>query len=96
MKRQSRAVAVANKKPSRATGYSGRPWSIINPAAFGIGILGNLSPQQSPLNKPLQGVSSTQRSGAKHATRRDYSDAERPDCVAGHVGLEVRRETGKE
>jgi hypothetical protein len=21
---------------------------------------------------------------------------ERPDCVAGHVGLEVRRETGKE
>ena len=22
--------------------------------------------------------------------------SERPDCVAGHVGLEVRRETGKE
>jgi hypothetical protein len=21
---------------------------------------------------------------------------QRPDCVAGHVGLEVRRETGKE
>jgi hypothetical protein len=23
-------------------------------------------------------------------------DARRPDCMAGHVGLEVRRETGKE
>lgn len=35
---------------------------LINPAAFAIGILGNLSPQQSPLNKPLQGISSTYRS----------------------------------
>ena len=35
---------------------------LINPTAFAIGIVGNLSPQQSPLNKPLQGVSSTQTS----------------------------------
>lgn len=35
---------------------------LISPAAFAIGIFGNLSPQQSPLNKPLQGISSTQRS----------------------------------
>jgi hypothetical protein len=35
---------------------------LISPAAFGIGICGNLSPQISPLNKPLQGISSTQRS----------------------------------
>ena len=34
---------------------------LINPSAFGIGILGNMSPQQNPLNKPLQGISSTQR-----------------------------------
>jgi hypothetical protein len=24
------------------------------------------------------------------------NDLQRPDCVAGHVGFEVRRETGKE
>jgi hypothetical protein len=35
---------------------------LVNPTAFAIGILGNLSPQQSPLNKPLQGISSTQTS----------------------------------
>ena len=35
---------------------------LINPSAFGLGILGNLSPQESPLNKPLQGVVATQRS----------------------------------
>jgi hypothetical protein len=44
----------------------------INPSAFGIGILGNLSPQQSPLNKPLQGISSTQRT----QTGQTYSDTE--------------------
>lgn len=33
----------------------------INPSAFGLGIIGNLSPQNSPLNKPLQGISSTSR-----------------------------------
>lgn len=45
---------------------------LINPTAFGLGILGNLSPQQNPLNKPLQGISSTQRSTAGIP----YSDAE--------------------
>lgn len=45
---------------------------LISPAAFGIGIIGNLSPQQSPLNKPLQGVSSTQRS----TLGQTYSDTE--------------------
>ncbi|WP_024517070.1 hypothetical protein [Bradyrhizobium sp. Tv2a-2] len=34
---------------------------VINPAAFGIGIAGNLSPQESPLNKQLLGVTATQR-----------------------------------
>jgi hypothetical protein len=45
---------------------------LINPSAFGLGIIGNLSPQQSPLNKPLQGVSSTQRS----VLGQTYSDTE--------------------
>jgi hypothetical protein len=44
----------------------------VSPAAFGIGILGNISPQQSPLNKPLQGVTATQRSQMGVA----YSDPE--------------------
>lgn len=44
----------------------------VSPTAFMIGILGNLSPQQSPLNKPLQGVSATQRS----TMGLPYSDAE--------------------
>jgi hypothetical protein len=44
----------------------------INPSAFGIGIIGNLSPQQSPLNKPLQGISSTQRTMAGQT----YSEVE--------------------
>lgn len=45
---------------------------LINPSAFGIGILGNLSPQQSPLNKPLQGISATQRTNLGQT----YSDTE--------------------
>lgn len=45
---------------------------LINPSAFAIGILGNLSPQQSPLNKPLQGVTATQRS----MLGQTYSDTE--------------------
>lgn len=43
---------------------------LVNPTAFAIGIAGNLSPQQSPLNKPLQGISATQQSqtGVPYAT----------------------------
>lgn len=57
--------------PSFYDAYNGLT-RLINPSAFGLGILGNLSPQQSPLNKPLQGVSSTQRS----ALGQTYSDIE--------------------
>jgi hypothetical protein len=45
---------------------------LINPSAYGIGIYGNLSPQQSALNKPLQGISATQRS----TLGQTYSDTE--------------------
>lgn len=48
------------------------PSRLINPSAFGLGIIGNLSPQQSPLNKPLQGISATQRS----TLGQTYSDTE--------------------
>ena len=45
---------------------------LINPAAFGVGMYGNLSPQQSGLNKPLQGITATQRT----VLGQTYSDAE--------------------
>ena len=45
---------------------------LINPAAFGIGINGNLAPNQSPLNKPLHGISATQRS----SLGQTYSETE--------------------
>ena len=47
--------------PSFYDSYNGVS-RLINPTAFAIGIVGNLSPQQSPLNKPLQGISATQTS----------------------------------
>ena len=57
----------------------------ISPAAFGIGILGNLSPQQSPLNKPLQGVTATQRSTQGYP----YSDAELTIVNTGRIDVIV-------
>jgi hypothetical protein len=54
---------------------------LINPAAFGIGICGNLSPQQSPLNKPLQGISSTERS----VLGETYSDTELTQINTGGI-----------
>jgi hypothetical protein len=56
---------------------------LINPAAFGIGIVGNLSPQQSPLNKPLQGISATQRS----QLGQTYSDTELSLVNTGGIDL---------
>ena len=54
---------------------------LISPAAFGIGILGNLSPQQSPLNKPLQGISSTQRT----TLGQTYSEVELSQINTGGI-----------
>jgi len=54
---------------------------LINPAAFGIGIYGNLSPQQSALNKPLQGISATQRT----TLGQTYSDAELQQINLGGI-----------
>ena len=57
----------------------------VSPAAFGIGILGNLSPQQSPLNTPLQGVTATQRS----QFGLPYSDAELSQLNTGRLDVIV-------
>ena len=37
---------------------------LVNPAAFFAGALGNLSPEQSSLNKPMYGITGSQKSGA--------------------------------
>jgi hypothetical protein len=45
---------------------------LVNPTAFAIGIFGNLSPQQSSLNKPLTGISATETS----TLGQTYSDTD--------------------
>lgn len=57
----------------------------ISPAAFMIGWAGNSSPEQSPLNKQLRGVVSTQRTQAGQT----YSDAELAVAELGGVELIV-------
>ncbi|WP_439398709.1 hypothetical protein ACRQ5Q_15140 [Bradyrhizobium sp. PMVTL-01] len=66
--------------PSFYDSYNGLS-RLISPAAFGIGIVGNLSPQQSPLNKPLQGVSCTQRA----TLGQTYSDTELSQINTGGI-----------
>lgn len=55
----------------------------INPAAFAIGVYGNLSPQQSALNKPLLGITGTQRS----ALGSSYSEAELQQINQGGIDV---------
>lgn len=54
---------------------------LISPAAFAIGMFGNLSPQQSSLNKPLLGVTATQRS----QLGQTYSDVELSQINQGGI-----------
>ncbi len=56
---------------------------LINPSAFGLGIIGNLSPQQSPLNKPLQGISATQTT----QLGQTYSDTELSQINTGGIDV---------
>lgn len=56
---------------------------LINPTAFAIGILGNLAPHQSPLNKPLQGISATQRS----TSGQPFSDTELSQVNEGGIDV---------
>jgi len=56
---------------------------LINPAAFALGMYGNLSPQQSALNKQLGGVVATQRS----LLGQTYSDTELSQIETGGIDV---------
>ena len=56
---------------------------LINPSAFGLGIVGNQSPEQSPLNKVLRGISATQRS----QTGQTYSNQELSAAELGGIDI---------
>ncbi len=58
---------------------------LVNPAAFALGLIGNLSPEQSPINKPLRGISATQ----KTTSGQTYSDTELSAAELGRVDLIV-------
>lgn len=58
---------------------------LINPTAFAVGLVGNLSPQYSPLNKVLRGVTSTQTT----ASAQSYSDATLAIAETGGIDLIV-------
>ena len=58
---------------------------LVNPAAFALGLIGNLSPEQSPINKPLRGISATQ----KTQSGQTYSDTELSAAELGRVDLIV-------
>lgn len=62
---------ISGDWPTFYDGYNGLS-RLINPTAFAIGIIGNLSPQQSPLNKELLGISSTETSSLGET----YSDTD--------------------
>ena len=69
---------------------------LVSPQGFAAGKLSALSPEQSSLNKPLQGIIATQKSYA----RQQYSDAElqalaaaRGDVI-GPAGDAVRQDAG--
>ena len=58
---------------------------IVSPSAMALGLLGNLSPEQSPLNKILRGVNATQHSTANLV----YSNPELQLANGGGVDLIV-------
>jgi uncharacterized protein len=58
---------------------------LVNPAAIALGIAGNLSPEQTPLNKQLRGVTATSKTQASGT----YSDAELMTAETGRVDLIV-------
>ena len=66
---------------------------LVSPQGFYAGRLVNLSPQNSPLNKPLNGVVGTQRSGLPgSAQQNSYSAAEL--SVIAQNGIEVLTNPG--
>ena len=60
---------------------------LISPATFVAGLLANLSPQNSPLNKPLQGIVGTQKSGVASGAPGIYSEADIQALVAARIDV---------
>ncbi len=60
---------------------------LVSPQGFVAGRLGNLSPEQSSLNKPLYAVLGSQRSGGPTAQSTSYSTAELSALIS--AGLDV-------
>jgi hypothetical protein len=60
---------------------------LVSPQGFIGGLLGNLAPQNSTLNKPLFGVVGTQKTGSGAASNGAYAYAELQQLIGG--GLEV-------
>jgi hypothetical protein len=58
---------------------------LVSPSAIAVGLLGNLSPEQSPLNKRLPGVVQTQKTAAQQA----YSDADLSLAETGGIDIIV-------
>jgi uncharacterized protein len=60
---------------------------LVSPQGFIGGLLGNLAPQNSTLNKPLYGVVGTQKTGSGSAGNGAYAYAELQQLIGG--GIEV-------
>jgi hypothetical protein len=60
---------------------------LVSPQGFVGGLLGNLAPQNSTLNKPLFGVVGTQKTGSGTASNGAYAYAELQQMIGG--GLDV-------
>ena len=61
---------------------------LVNPAAFKVGLLGNLAPNNSAVNKPIYGVVGTQKTGqANSTTVQAYSTADLSQLFA--AGIDV-------
>lgn len=56
---------------------------LVYPSAFALGLFGNLSPEQSPINKPLPGVQATQGS----STGIQISNAD--NAIAQEGGIDI-------
>jgi hypothetical protein len=59
----------------------------VSPQGFAVGVLANLTPNLSSLNKPLTGVVGTQRSGFGSSQQMTYSNAELAQLV--NAGIDV-------
>ncbi len=86
------ADAVANKAAAGVDSYAAKlmfgdwlAWfdqtnqmtRLVSPQGFAAGVLANLSPEQSSLNKPIYGIVASQSSGAIGSSQSStYSDAE--------------------